>query len=210
MKVSQLKTLLKRYGFDDEDPLLDWLNASYHEIENAHQKWSWLESEEVKESAAGEFSLAASIKRMIKLRDITSELSTGGEGIDLVFMDRRRFMREFPNLLSTGEPETFTIIGSSKLQVYPVPPSQRKYRATYIRALPDLATDEEEPLVPVSDHYTIVRGAAYLALEAENEEERAATAQAQFEAALEKMILNDTIRQVGEPGEVQDVMDYAE
>lgn len=210
MKVSQLKTLVKRYGFDDEDPILEWINAAYHEIENAYEEWSWLEGEEVKESVSGEFTLAASIKRMIKLRDITSELSTGGEGTDLTFMDRRAFMRQLPNLLVTGEPYTYTIIGSSKLQVYPVPTAQRKYRATYIKALPDLATDEDEPLIPVSDHYTIVRGAAYLALEAENEEERAATAQAQFESALEKMITNDSIRQIGEPGEVQDVMEYAE
>jgi hypothetical protein len=208
MKVEELKTLLKRYGFDDEDPLLSWLNAAYHEIENAYEKWSWLEGEELKESAVGEVVLASSIKRMIKLRDVTSELSTGGEGVDLEYMDRRKFMREFPNLLTTGEPEAFTIIGSSKLQVYPVPSSARQFRATFIKALPDLVGNAEEPLIPVSDHYTIVRGAAYLALESENEEERAATAQAQFESALDKMITNDSIRQIGEPGQVEDVMEY--
>jgi hypothetical protein len=215
VKVSQLKTLLKRYGFDDEDPLMEWLNAAYHEIENAYEKWSWLEASEIGTIAEGgtddgRFTLTRSVRRFIKVRDVTDETALGGEGLDLKYMDFRAMQREFPNLRTKGNPEYFTILGTDTIQVYPVPGAARDIETSYIFELPDLSTDEEEPLVPVADHYTIVRGAAYVALEAENEEERAATAQAQFESALEKMVTNDSIRQVGEPGEVQDVMEYAD
>ena len=210
MKVEEIKTALKRYGFDNTDPLLTWINAAYHEIESAHGHWSFLELDETIESELGEFNLVASVNRFIKVRDMTTELASGGEGKDLEYMDRRDFMRTFPNALIAGNPEVFTIIGSNKLQVYPDPVGKRKYKVSYIRLLPDLVADAEEPLIPVKNHYTIVRGAAYIALQAENEEERAASAQGQFESDLDKMISNDQRRQIGEPETVVDAQEYSE
>lgn len=208
MKVEEIKTALKRYGFDDSDPLLLWINSAYHEIENAYAHWSWLETEEVVETEAGEFNTVGLINRIIKVRDITNEAVGGGEGRDLEYIDRRELMREYPNLLTKGTPELFTIIGSNKIQVVSVPQTKRKFRVTYIKELPDLALDTDIPLVPVKNHYTIVRGAAYVALQAENEEERAASAQGQFESDLDKMISNDQRRQIGEPDTVMDVQEY--
>lgn len=210
MTVGELKTLLKRYGFDDSDPLLAWINAAIHEIENAYDRWSFLEKEEELESALRFLELEGNVKRIIKLRDITNEVSPStGYGVDLEYMDRRAMEREFPNLTETGTyAEYFSIIGSSKLQVLPVPTSTRKYRATFYEELQDLTEDSQEPGLPQSSHYTIVRGAAYIALQAENEEERAASAQAQFEADLEKMITADRVRQKGQAGFVQDTAGY--
>lgn len=209
MTVGEIKTALKRYGFDDSDPLLIWINSAYHEIENAYQHWSFLEVDEEIETAERQFNLVGLVTRMMKLRDVTAELTTGGTGLDLTFRDRRRLERDFPNLFVQGEPEYFTIIGSSKLQVYPDPPAKRKYRASYIKELPDLVNDGDIPLIPVRNHFTIVRGAAYVGLQAENEEERAASAQAQFDSDLEKMILNDSNRQIGDTDQVEDTEFYA-
>lgn len=214
MKVAELKTALERYGFDESDPLLIWLNAAYHEIENAHKRWSFLEETEVGSiapggEADGRFNIVGLAKRFVKVRDVTMELVGRGDGRDLEFWDRRKLQREIANLRASGLPEIFSILGRQTLQVYPVPGGSRTLETTYIQELPDLIDDEDEPLIPVSNHFTIVRGAAYIALQAENEEDRAASAQAQFEADLEKMIDADIERQVGEPASVEDVVDYA-
>jgi hypothetical protein len=74
----------------------------------------------------------------------------------------------------------------------------------YVRSLPDLTLDSETPSIPARWHYTIVRGAAYIALQAENEEERAQTAQAQFEADLNKMRARYGRDQIGEPEVIED------
>lgn len=209
MTVQELKTSLKRYGFDDADPLMVWINAAMHEIESAYEKWSFLWFEEEKETAEKRFEITTAVNRLSKVRDITNEGVSGGVGYDLTYLDLRAFEREFGNLNSPGDPEYFTILGSSKIQVYPAPAGNRKYRVTGIKELSDLVEDGEEPDIPTKNHYTIVRGAAYIALQAENEEERAASAQAQFESDLDKMVTNDSIRQIGEPTFVEDTADYA-
>ena len=214
MKVSDLKKALKRYGFDDNDPLLIWLNAAYHEIENAFQRWSFLEATEVGGVSLGglpdgRFTIGGNVRRLVKVRDTTNEGENQSGGVDLEFWDRRKLQRDLSNLRSRGRPEIFTIIGSSTIQVYPVPEEERTIETSYIAALSDLVNDADEPDIPEANHYTIVRGAAYIGLQAENEEERAASAQGQFEADLSKMIDSDQIRQVGEPPAVVDVMDYA-
>ena len=36
MLVSEARTALKRYGFDDNDPIISWLNEGMHQLEVAH------------------------------------------------------------------------------------------------------------------------------------------------------------------------------
>lgn len=206
MLVSDLKTALKRFGFDDNDPLLIWLNDAMHEIEEEYPNWSWLKKTETLNIAAndGIFTPVSSIQRVIKLRDVTS-----GRERDLDYWDERKFERELVDPDYSGNPELFTILGSSELQVYPVPTSASTYRLRYIEALADLVEDTDVPKLPTKNHFLIVLGAAYRGLQAENEEDRAANAQAQFNTRLEKMVQADMKRQTGQPGAVEDVMGYA-
>jgi hypothetical protein len=211
MLVSDLKTGLKRFGFDNTDPLLVWLNAAYHFIEESYEKWSFLETTETVSvtqalNPDGRVILAGKVQRIIKVRDIT-DAANGGE-VDLDFWDRRKFGREIWNQKEQGNPTRFTIIGSNTIQVHPVPPPTRTLEVIYIKALSDLAADGEEPLIPVKNHYLIVEKAAAIALQAENEEDRAANAEAIANNGIEKMIHADMKRQVGQPGSTEDVMAY--
>lgn len=207
MLVSELKTGLKRFGFDDKDPLLVWLNAGMHEIEEEYPNWSWLKKVQTINALANVSTLvtAGSIQRVIKLRDVTP----GREGRDLEYWDERKFDREIDNPALQGNPEIFTIRGSSQLEVYPVPTAATTYKLRFIEALADLVADEETPVLPTKNHYLIVLGGAYIALQAENEEDRAANAQAQFESKLAKMVAADMKRQTGQAGSAEDVMHYA-
>lgn len=206
MLVSELKTGLKRFGFDDNDPLLLWLNASMHEIEEAYENWSWLKESQTINALANVSTLVTvgSIQRVIKLRDVTVNRTPN----DLEYWDERKFEREIDDQALQGNAELFTILGSSSLQVYPVSQAAATYKLRYIKALPDLVADGETPALPTKNHYLIILGAAYVALQAENEEDRAANAQQQFESKLSKMIEADMKRQVGQPSAVEDVMHY--
>lgn len=207
MLVSDLKVAVKRYGFDDEDPLLTWINAAYHAIEEEYASWSFLHRMETLVGTANQslFVPTGSVQRAIKFRDITDTLDQ-----DLFYWDERKFDREIRNQNEEGNPEVYTIRGTNELQVWPVPNVARTYILRYIEALADLEDDGDEPKLPTKNHFLIAQGAAYIGLQAENEEDRAANAQAQFTTALARMVSSDMNNQTGQSDSAQDVMGYTE
>jgi hypothetical protein len=205
-----LKESLKRYGFDDSDPLTVWLNAALHDIES-RADWRFLQRTSAGiPVAAGNNVVAtpADYKRSYKLRDTTEELSTGGVGYDLEYWDPRKWDRDIDNESKPGKPEVFTE-WESILLLWPVPDTAREFSLYYQGFLEELDDPDDVPGLPGQFHYTIVRGAAFIALQAENEEDRAETAQGQFESDIANMIATYDTIQIGEPEEVADVMDYA-
>lgn len=208
MQVAELKTAVKRFGFDDSDPLLIWINAAMHEIEDAYPKWSWLEGNVTKvlPPNTGALTVAADVKRLHKVRDETDATSLGGR--DLEYWPREKLWRESENLGNAGNPYAFTVLNSTQIECYPVAAAARNLSVWYTKTIVDLVNDADVPIIPASNHYVIVLGAVYVALQAESEEDRAANAQAQFQSKLDKMITADMKRQTGAPSEVQDVMEY--
>lgn len=209
MLVSDLKVALRRYGFDTDDPLLVWINAGYHLLELEYS-WPFLEAElnSIPLSTGINTIVAPSdFGRMIKLRDVTDE-STQGTGTDLRWTERREWERDIDSAQSSGIPEAFSLLGDATIRIWPVPDSDRLLNMLYQKSLPDLADDDETPLMPNAFHYGIVQAAAFIALQAESEEDRAKTAQAQYEATVSKLMMRYNPRQVGEVQGVADVMDY--
>jgi hypothetical protein len=204
MLVSDLKAALFKYGFNDEDPWLQWLNEGYHEIEIENPQWSFLVVTETVALASGSVVVATTqtMKRPVKIRDITGESSSGGEGEDLEYMDLPQFERNFGNHKEIGNPQYYTVRGKA-VEVYPVPSGDREIQVTYIKELSDLAEETEEPLMPPSFHFCIVYKAAAVGLMGENEEERANTAESQFINKLERLVSDDREKQVGEPEYVE-------
>jgi hypothetical protein len=208
--LDDLKTALKRYGFDDDDPLAIWINASLHDIES-RDDWRFLQmtSEGIVVPAGNNVvTTPADFLRPYKLRDTTEELDTGGVGYDLEYWDPRKWDRDIDNQNSQGKCEIYTTWGNVIL-VWRVPLIDTTFSLAYQRFLPDLVDGTDVPGIPIKFHYTIVLGAAYRALQAESEEERAQTAQGQFEADIINMIASYGSAQIGEPETVEDTMDYA-
>lgn len=206
MTVGEIKTALKKFGFNDSDPLLIWINASMHLIEDAYANWSWLQTLESVVQTANDstFTPAGGVTRVITLKDVTS----GGYPDELIYWDNRKWEREISKEEDQGDPWVYTIFGAKDIQVYPTPTTAKTYRLKYIKALADLVNDADVPVVPTKNHYLIVLGAAFIALQAENEEDRAANAQAQFDTGLDRMVLADMKRQIGEPSMVEDTAYY--
>lgn len=206
MNLGELKTAVKRFGFDDSDPLASWINAAVHDFEKASD-WPFLEalSEIAIAVGATTFAVPADFSKAVYLRDKTNK-------DPLEYWDIRRFEREIDDPASTGKPSVFTLVGMETAILWPVADTAATLRLLYMKDLGDMVGDADTPgngLIPTKHHWTIVQRAVAIALQAENEEERAQTAMAEYATSLNADISLYDMRYLGEPDQVQDTQAYA-
>lgn len=203
MLISEQKTALKRYGFDDNDPLLTWLKAAMYEVIRAYN-WPWLYSSAQIVVAAGASALAlpADAFRIQSIKDLTHP------GIKLRSRERTRFDREIADTTVTGKAQFYCLTGLTTVQLWPVLDSQTTFQVTYHRKVVEPVNDTDTMDIPLDLHYTVVHGAAAIALQAESEEERSSVAQNQFESAILAAIGQYAPKDEDEPKQVVDVMGY--
>ena len=74
MNLLALRTALKRYGFDDSDPLDQWINASYQEMGEAVD-WTFMEVMTTVPTILGSNTIAfpADFRKIISLRDTNNQ-----------------------------------------------------------------------------------------------------------------------------------------
>lgn len=204
MNVSSLKTALKRYaGLDDSDPLIDWLNAAYHEFEDAYE-WPWLEVRTTSLTGAigsSTLTLPSDFFKVKILRDTTDKSP-------LEYMPQTEFFGEFDDLTSTGQPMYYTTVGFDQIVLWPTLDRAVSYNLIYQKALTDLVLDTDVPAMPARWHYGLVFGAAAHGLQSESEEERSANAAGKFTDYINRAISKSSSRNIGEPDSVREVMDY--
>lgn len=203
--VAQQGVLLKRYGFDDSDPIQDWLNASMHDIE-IYEDWYFLEVLTTVVTVAGNptVALPTDAAKVISIRDMTNKQK-------LQPMQRTQFEREVFDPTVQGMARIYVTTGMSTLQFYPVPDSVDSFQAVYQGALTDVVIGvSTPPPLPAPFHYPMVLHAAYIALMAENEEERATAAQKQYDSMMNNLSKKYGSRNLDEPETVTDAMNYAD
>lgn len=205
MTRTQAQTLLKRYGFDNSDPLNDWLDEGQTMFEDSHD-WPFLQQTATINPAAGASTLVfpSDFFKIHSVRDMTNQTK-------LQVMDHHTFDRDVTDPTDTGQARNYIIIGTNVIQLWPVLDSAVTFRVIYQRELTDisaLAGDGSNLDGPARTHYPMVLAAAYTALMAENEEERATTALQQFQSAVDTRWRKYSTVDSDEPRQVQDVMGY--
>jgi hypothetical protein len=201
--LTAFQTALKRYGFDDTDPLTLWINAAMHDFEK-EADWPFLETLTTVNIIAGASTIVvpADFSRVIYFKDATNNSP-------LEYWDIRKFEREIGNHTSAGTPSVFSLVGMETFVLWPVAEAAVSYRLLYQKKLTDLAAGGDIPGVPVRHHYTILLKAAAIGLQAENEEDRAQTALGEYGSALAADLRVYGARQLGEPDQVEDIQGYA-
>lgn len=210
MNLSEMQTALKRYGFDDSDPLTTWLNAAMREFEIAYN-WRCLLTEVVLPVTSGFIDFTEHSKILsVQYFDSESRLSE-----PLEFLEYRRFLdiqySDPANSLNQNSlPQYYSFFrdGNSnpKLIIYPQS-TVIGVRVMYLKKLLDIS--EANPCgLPSEYHYTIVRGAAAIGLEAENEEDRAAVAWGRFHDAIERASAREYPTTIDGNQQVVDVQGY--
>lgn len=206
--LEEMKTALKRFGFDDSDPLNTWLNFAMHDLEDSFD-WPWLESrisDIVMPSGSNTVTLPPECLKIIFIKDLTNQRK-------LEYYDRHKFAREIVDPTEVGFPEVYTLVTTSEVQIYRVLQEVTEFEVQMQLMTADLVNPSDEPRTgvnnwPSSCGYLIVTRAAALALQAENEEERAKNALEQYQNSLLKLMAKFGERELDEPTTVQDVQGY--
>lgn len=186
MNVGAAKTALTRYGFDTTDPLNAWLDQAKIEVEESFD-WPFLQSIATIAQPAGSSAVSLSGQtdffKVQSLRDVTTKRKISYRDID-------GFERDVQDPTQTGRPTIFTVTALNVIQLYPVPDTALSLRLVYQTALADIngLADGTACPGPSRLHYLYVLGAAYIGLQAENEEERSGTAQAMFEKGVARLM----------------------
>lgn len=203
MTLGEIKTALKRFGFDDDDPLTAWINEAYRQFLDAYQ-WPFLEAISSEDTVVGvdSLNLPADFFSMITARITTASTN-------LEYMGRIQFENEIQDPTKTGKPTIYTLVGMDGLVLYPIPDAVYTVRYYYKKFMSPLVDDIDVPFIGLSYyHYTLVQGAAAVGLQAENEEDRASTALENFSSGIATAIAAFGTKQTGEYGQVRDTQGY--
>jgi hypothetical protein len=196
-----------RYGFDTSDPLNDWLDEGLHMVEDAHD-WPFLQSIASVSVGSGVNTLTfpSDFFKIYTVRNVTDSRK-------LKVMDVTEFEREVDDPTVQGSPMYYIIVDTDTIQMWPVTDTSMTFRVVYQRALTlvsNLAGDGTALDGPATIHYPIVLCAAYTALMAENEEDRAQAALGQFESRVARLWGKFGSTDRDEPRQVVDVMGYGD
>lgn len=213
MNLGTMKTALKRVaGLDDSDPLVDWINDAYHELEDAYE-WPFLFASVVVSTAANSPLLVGSPADLGKIFNL-HVLTAGGASVSgrrgLKYVPPVKFMEDpcFVGTTSTQEPTHYTIL-NGVVNLWPTPDMVYTLQLRYKKEFPDLVNDVDTPGFPTRMHYTIVRGASVPALQSESEEDRADSAETSFGNAIQRHISRyGGSKQGGSFNTVRDAMGY--
>ncbi len=177
------------------------MNAGFQELQDLHVWPELITTSDISVTASNPvLTLPADFRKPYSIRNMTV-------GSKLKYVDPSWYMRELEDLDEQGEPELYTRIGDV-ITLWPVPTTTMTVRMVYQRQLSEMTTDGASMPGPDNFHYPIIQAAAYLALQAENEEERAKNAQTQFLAAAERLWGTYSTLEEDEPQQVVNTQGY--
>jgi hypothetical protein len=212
MIVSEAKTNLKAYGFDDTDPLLTWLQAAKEEIFGS-DNWPFLLKVGTVAVNANVQTigvlLPADIEKISTIRNASTTRSP-----KLTYVDPVAFDRDFEDFSEQGDPQYYTVRTLAiapflEVQVWPVPTTAWTMRVFYQATTSDITglIDAASLPGPTSFHFPIVQKAAGIALQVDNEEDRSTTAHNAADTAIARL-RRKYLSNLDEGDTVEDVMGY--
>jgi hypothetical protein len=204
--LSEMKTALKRFGYDDSDPLTTWLNAAMHEFED---EFRWTFTELITTGTLTSGSLTLTVPSTY-VRTIALTFTSPAMEDPLVYITYRDYQqrRADDGGAIPGVPMYWTK-GPGGLIIHPVPDADRGYEHIFRARAADMAVDDDSPaFIPLEYHYALVEGAAAIALAVDNSEERVADHRSIFEAAMARAAGKYLSRTEGNRDQVRDIQDY--
>lgn len=204
MNHDELQEAVKRFGFDDSDPLTTWINAAIHDLEDA-SNWTFLEN-----------IFTTSTNATVDTLDVPSDLWTIhsikilGQTEKLRYLSRNSWEDQILDDTTPGLPTHYTMVGLDTVLLWPVPDAIYSVRIFYRILVPELVGPNDVPSAfPNKLHFAIVQRAAAIGLGAENNEDRASSAQNQYEATVAAAATTASgDHQTSSFGQVQDAQEY--
>lgn len=206
LDFADLKSALKRYGFDDNDPLSVWINAGLQEFMQEEdfpflRKLIGINVDAYSGTFNPFFELPDDYRKMKSVYDHT-------DNVLLDFFSTQEYART-PE--QQGTPNNYTIydeLSPVRAYLWPFSPTDIQLEITYHINVAKLVADDDVPNIPSAYHYTIVYAAARIALMAENEEDRAATAATEFQKGVARAMKHSNDPQSGTLLQISDTQGY--
>jgi hypothetical protein len=206
MNFLQLKTALKRYGFDDNDPLDIWTNAARNEMWS-DLDWATTEERHTFTLPANQAEYSSLPANCFKPRTLTPS-SNGVAQPSLDYIEWREFRKRYDSN-EQGFPHKFTLWNIGNLRFFPVPTQSVDFEMIFHAGPVQMTGDNDQPEeFHEIFHYIIVYRSAAIGLMAENEEDRAQTAMAEYASGLDRVLRAYGAREQDQYATVQDAMEY--
>jgi hypothetical protein len=209
MQLSDYQTLVKRQGFDDTDPLTQWLNMAKNEVAGVSE-WYFSDAVLSVPMAPGVSSMdfSAQASKIIYIKHVENKHH-------LKWMDRRLFVRNVHDPTVTGDPDIYTWLqGMVVVQFYPVPVTSVTFEVGAQLVVPDLVNPTDvlggaNPWPDLMQNLVVFRASA-IGLQFEDEEEKAQTMQTQYENGLTIALNKFGVRNLDEAETVVDAQGYGD
>jgi hypothetical protein len=203
VNVGQIKTSVKRFGFEDTDPLLDWINEANAQFVEAFD-WPWLKKTLFGFLTPGTNTLP--ILPPLSAMPISVVIGVNNSSVPLSYKSFTEFATTtlFTDL---GVPRFWTKMSDTQFFVAPIPDQDYGYTMYYTAAAETFTADTDIPLIPLRYHFALVRGAAAIGLDTENQEDRAATQQQRFQDIIDRALTYYSSEQRGSLGRIRNVRD---
>lgn len=204
MNIGQIKTSLKKFGFDDTDPLLDWINEANAQFVEAFD-WPWLKQEVTGTLDGGD--VLVTIPPASTVPDSMSIIVPSGTddvSVPLTYLPFTEY-RDVCISSVRGFPKFWTKISDTDYRITPPSSVLYGYVISYTAIAETFTADANTPLIPSRYHYALVRGAAAIGLDTENQEERASTQQERFQEIIDRAMAKYITEHRGRFGRIRDV-----
>lgn len=206
MNVGQIKASIYPFGFSAADPVLDWINEANAQFVEAFD-WPWL-----KQATSGVTSIGSPVLPVAALTQaevpdaVFIILLNPTRVIPLDYRSYHKYLDDLQISADVGIPRYFTMIGTS-YYLYPTPDAAYTCPVYYTAVAETFTADGNTPLIPSRYHYALVRGAAAIGLDTENQEDRATTQQERFQEIIDRAMSKYRSEQQGKFGKIRNVRD---
>jgi hypothetical protein len=175
-----------RFGFDASDPVVDWINEAQTEFVDSYT-WPFLQT-----SFTNVFTVGSNF--------ITPLPSDFGIPISLSYFtldNKTKFPLDYRSTtdvesnetypLAKGRPEWWSTYAGAPF-IYPLADAVYPYELDYKKEVPILVAGADVPIIPSKYHYALVRGAASIGLDTDNQEERSSVQYQRFRDIIDRAI----------------------
>ena len=174
MNVGQIKAAVFRFGFNSSDPVVDWINEAQIQFWDQYD-WPWIYTNLGTACSAGSNSIAQPSDMVVPTAmQIADPGLLTGPFTYLPKDSRLTYIEDGwdSTTAALGRPTSWNYGEGS---IYFDKAADLSYRVVlyYIKNPTILTSDANVPDLPVRYHYALIRGAAAIGLDAENQEERA-------------------------------------
>jgi hypothetical protein len=196
------------FGFTATDPLLDWINEANAQFVEAYD-WPWLKKE-----VSGVLSIGADVLSTIPpasvVPDAMSIIVTSGSNAVSVPLDYLPASEYRTTCIGStmGTPLYWTKISDTDYRITPPSDTAYGYTISYTDIAETFTSDANTPQLPSRYHYALVRGAAAIGLDSDNQEERADRQQERFQEIIDRAMAKYRSEQQGRFSKIRNAAGY--